>query len=93
MLQVTPAELIDVDFRKPKHRNSKSTVHYEEQDSASALPVKKTKVTTGPQDVPKIGAETFIIVYTSQHRKLAYLPLFLVLRYSRTRGQQVYSII
>ena len=72
MLQVIPAELIDVDFRKPKHRNSKSTMHYEEQDSANALLVKKTKVTTGPQDVPKISAETFIIVYRSQHRKLAY---------------------
>ena len=50
MLQVTPAELIDVAFTKPKHKNSKSTVHYEEQNSASVLPVKKTKVTTGPQD-------------------------------------------
>ena len=58
ILQVTPAELIDVDFTKPKHRNSKNTVHYEELNSANVLPAKKTKVTTGPQDVPKISAET-----------------------------------
>ena len=47
MLLVTPAELIDVDFIKRKHRNSKN-VRYEEQDSGSVLPAKKTEVTTGP---------------------------------------------
>ena len=47
MLLVTPAELIDVDFIKPKHRNSKN-VCYEEQDSGSVLPTKNTEVTTGP---------------------------------------------
>ena len=86
MLQVTPAELIDVDFTKPKHRNSISTVHYEEQNSASVLPVKKAKVTTGPQNVPKISAET---LYHSICKSAPQACLFTIVPgFERQQGQR-----
>ena len=53
LFQVTAAELIDVEFIKPKH--SKNPEH---QDDTSVLPDKGMKVTGGPQDLPKIKVET-----------------------------------
>ena len=53
LFQLTPAELIDIEFIKPKH--SKNPEH---QDDTSVLPAKRMKVTGGPQDLPKIKAET-----------------------------------
>ena len=84
MLLVTPAELIDVDFIKPKHRNSKN-VHYEEQDSGSVLPAKKTEVTTGPQDVSGISAETS---YHSLYKLALKAYLFTIVPgFERQQGQ------
>ena len=55
---MTPAELIDIDFTKPKHKKSKCTEHFDEEDnSASVLPAKRTKLATGPQHLPKISVE------------------------------------
>ena len=53
LFHVTPVELIDVEFIKPKH--SKNPEH---QDDTSVLPAKKMKVTGGSQNCPKIKAET-----------------------------------
>ena len=84
---MTPAELIDVDFRKPKHRprNSESIVSSNEQDSASVLPAKKTKVATGLQDVPKISAET---LYHSLYKSAPQACLFTIVpSFERQQGQ------
>ena len=45
MFQVTPAELIDIEFIKPKHIKN-----HEQQDNASALQAKRMKVTGGPAE-------------------------------------------
>ena len=85
MLQVTPAELIDVDFRKPKRMNSKSVASADEQDTVSVFPTKKTKVATGPQDVPKISAET---LYRSIYKSAPQACLFTIVPgFERQQGQ------
>ena len=45
MFQVTPAELIDIEFIKPKHIKN-----HEQQDNTSALQAKRMKVTGGPAE-------------------------------------------
>ena len=81
-----PAELIEVNFTKPKHRNSKSTVYYEEQNSTSILPAKKTNVTTGPLDVPKISAET---LYHNIYKSAPQACLFTIVSgFERQQGQR-----
>ena len=69
VFQVTPVELIDIEFIKPKH--SKNPEH---QDNTSVLPAKRMKVTGGPQNRPKIKAETLHnIAYMSWwHNLIAY---------------------
>ena len=56
LFQVTPVELIDVEFIKPKH--SKNPEH---QDDTSVLPAKRMKVTGGPQIFPRLRQKHYIM--------------------------------
>ena len=53
LFQVTAAELIDIEFIKPKHSKNP-----EYQDDTSVLPANRMKVTGAPQDLLKIKVET-----------------------------------